>query len=105
MHGNFTIDGTLNNGTGTQSYNFTGINKSIGGSTSTLSFENITIANGASYKLNRNINVLSGFTLTVDGELNCSTANIIGNGNFTLSSGGTLGIGSASGITTSDLLY
>jgi hypothetical protein len=99
--GDFIIDGTLTNNTGTQSYNFTGVNKFIGGSTSTLSFENVTINSGASYQLQRNISILSGFTLTVDGDLNCAEANIVGSGNFTLAPGGTLGIGSSDGITNS----
>jgi hypothetical protein len=99
--GDFIIDGTLTNNTGTQSYNFTGTNKLIGGSTPTLSFENVTIGSSASYQLERNISILSGFTLTVNGGLICNSANILGDGNFTLAPGGNLGIGSPDGITSS----
>ncbi|MFZ4621640.1 MAG: T9SS type A sorting domain-containing protein [Bacteroidota bacterium] len=44
---------------------------------------------------------VNSHTLTVNGTLDCGTNLVLGNGTFTLSSGGSLRIGSVNGITTS----
>lgn len=98
--GDFTIDGTLTNSANTQNYTFTGSGKTIGGS-SAIEFETWNIASGASITLGRNVGIASGFTGTVAGTLDCGAYTVSGDGNFTLSSGGTLGIGSADGIAAS----
>jgi hypothetical protein len=50
--------------------------------------------------LNAGIISNAGKTVTVNGVLNCGTNTISGAGAFTLSAGGTLGIGSPNGIST-----
>jgi trimeric autotransporter adhesin len=54
-----------------------------------------TVALNASYTIN------ASKTLTLDGTLNCAANTISGAGNFILTTGGTLGIGDAAGISTS----
>lgn len=59
----------------------------------------VEITSGSTVNLNADI---SRDTRTItNGTLNCGNFNITGPGNFTLSTGATLGIGSISGITTS----
>ncbi len=98
--GNFTMNGTLTNSTGTQVYTFTGTGKSIGGSGS-ITLETWNISSGASITLSQNVAIDAGFLGTVSGTLNCGAYVVSGSGDFTLASGGTLGIGSADGITSS----
>jgi hypothetical protein len=49
-----------------------------------------------------NFNVSGSCYLTINGKLNCDTNLVAGDGNFTLASGGTLGIGSIDGISATD---
>jgi hypothetical protein len=98
--GDFTNNGTLTNSTGTQVYTFTGSSKTISGS-SAITFETWNVNAGASITLARDVSIASTFTGTISGTLNCGTNIVSGAGNFTLASGGTLGIGSTAGITSS----
>jgi hypothetical protein len=98
--GNFTNNGTLTNGTGSQVYTFIGSGKTISGG-SAIGFETWNINPGASITLGNNVSVASTFTGTVSGTLNCGTNLVSGAGNFTVAPGGTLGIGSVDGITSS----
>ena len=98
--GDFTVNGTLTNSTGTQVYTFTGIGKTIAGSGS-MTFETWNINAGASITLDRNVGIASGFIGTINGTLNTGSNVVSDSGTFTLASGATLGIGSADGITSS----
>ncbi len=95
--GNFTNNGTLTNGTGTQVYTFTGNGKTISGA-GAITFETWNVNSGASITLGRDVTIASGFVATITGTLNCETNAVTGDGAFTLISGATLGIGSADGI-------
>jgi hypothetical protein len=97
--GNFTNDGTLTNGAGTQIYTFTGSGKTISGSGAT-GFETWNVNAGASITLGSNVSIASTFTGTISGTLNCGSNIVSGAGNFVLASGATLGIGDANGITS-----
>lgn len=96
--GNFENNGTLTNSSGTQVYSFTGAGKTIGGTTATA-FETLIIASSASITLGSNISILSGFTGTNNGILNCGTYSISGAGTFTLASGSTIITANANGMT------
>ncbi len=72
--------------------------------TFTSTYMNLFVVNGAILTLNDTLKVATtGFALTVSlgGTLYCGANVINGAGNFTLSQGGTLGIGSPNGITSS----
>lgn len=109
--GNFTNNGYVKNlPTSTQTFNFNGKGiQYINGSDTTNFVSGIAIASGATVILNTNlaINMLQGAStpknqnLTVSGTLKCGTHTVNGVGNFNLSSGGTLGIGSPNGISAS----
>jgi hypothetical protein len=81
-------------------YTFSGIGKSIGGAGSVV-FETWNVITGAFVTLNQNVSVATGSTGTINGTLHTGTSSVVGAGAFTLASGGTLGIGDASGIATS----
>jgi hypothetical protein len=98
--GNFTNNGTLTNSTGDQFYGFVGNGKSIGGSSS-VEFETWSLTGSASITLSRDVSIASGFTGSVSGTLICGSNKVVGAGNFSLSSGATLIIGSPDGITSS----
>ena len=108
--GALTINGgTLSTGTGTGNLNFTNSglasgNITVNSGTLTLGSgdaDAITISASRTAGLNSNIAINSGSTFLTNGTLNCGTGVISGAGTFTLSSGATLGIGSADGITSS----
>jgi hypothetical protein len=97
--GNFTADaGTLTASAG--AYTFTGSGKTIGGALNPIPIKVATIT--GSYTLGQNVKSVTGGTWAVNngGTLNCSTFNLSDAGAFTLNSGGTLGIGSPDGITS-----
>jgi len=98
--GTFTSPGAVT------SINFTGSGKTFVQSAGTLTSTNInwTVNSGASLTLANNLPVATSRTFTVNGTLNCGTNFLSGAGNFSLSSGATLGIGDANGITTSPTL-
>jgi hypothetical protein len=119
--GNFIIGGNyfFSNGTGLTTVNFTGSGNTIDITvpnflnfitSSTVSDVAFYIANGATYTLNSNFSIPVSNSITVDnGGTLYMGAYIINNdangeaatgGVFTLSTGGTLGIGSAQGITS-----
>jgi hypothetical protein len=97
--GSFTNNGTLTNGAGTQVYTFAGNGKSISGASS-ITFETWNVNAGASITLGRSVAIDSSFTGTVSGTLNCGSNLVSGAGNFILTSGASLGIGHANGITS-----
>ncbi len=109
--GNFTNNGfTCNATNSTQTFNFNGKGEQTINGSDTTNFNNgITIAAGAIVRLNANlaINMVQGAStpknqqLTVSGTLKSGTHTVNGVGNFSLSSGGTLGIGSPNGISAS----
>jgi LPXTG-site transpeptidase (sortase) family protein len=113
--GNFNMTGgtVQTNTTQTGSYgvmNFSGANKTFTQSGGTFnggtSRININVNNGASLTMNNNIPTLTGYGVTVveGGTLNTGTNIVSGTGTFTVSNaapGGTLGIGSLLGITSS----
>ena len=91
-------------GSGTNSLTFSGGSATINFSPANSSeptVQNVTIANGKKVSLGANIYSALGTTFTVEngGQLNLNNYVIRGTGTFTLESGGTLGIGSADGIT------
>jgi hypothetical protein len=98
--GNFINDGTFTtiNSSGQINTSFGGTAATISGSNA-IAFYNVTVNSGATVSLSRNIAVLTGGTATVNGTLNTGTYVVSGAGTFTLAAGGTLGIGSPSGIT------
>jgi hypothetical protein len=98
--GNFTQNGTLAFSTGTQNFTFSGSGKTISGG-GAIAFETWNVNSGASITLGSNVSIASTFTGTISGTLNCGTNLVSGAGAFTLASGGTLGIGSVDGITSS----
>ncbi len=119
--GNFNAGGNyfLSNGSGLTTINLNGSGNTITETTTDfLDFNlgptnsNVTfhITNGASYSMNSNMSVPGANSLTIDngGTLYAGTDIINNNrsgesasgGVFTVSSGGTLGIGSAQGITS-----
>lgn len=97
MKGNYTINGNISFGAGTQNISFQGTDKIIGGS-GVVAFETANIAVGASYSLGAPVNVLSGFTFTVNGTLGCGGYTFNGAGGFTVSGGATFKICSPNGI-------
>jgi len=99
--GNFTNNGTIINSTGTQVYTFTGVGKTIGGSTETA-FETFNINSGASITLTSNISVASTFTATVSGTLDCGSSSVFsGAGAFTLNADATLKTSNTGGLASS----
>jgi hypothetical protein len=84
--------------------NYTGADKTFTQSGGTLTNTNMewTVKSSASLTLNNNLTVGTGRAFTVENAalINCGT-NVISGPTFTLSSGGSLGIGSADGITSS----
>lgn len=88
--GNFTNDGTLTNGAGTQTYQFNGSGKTIGGA-SGITFEVFNLNTGASITLARDVTLEAGFTSTnSSGTLNlggytltCSGCTYTNNGTVT----------------------
>src|SRR6267378_241433 len=87
----------LCSGAGGLALNFTGANKTFTQSAGAINTANIsfTVNAGASLTLNNGLSVGNGqnFTVSNNATLNCA-ANVIGGaGTFTLSSGGTLGLG------------
>jgi hypothetical protein len=121
ISGNFIIGGNyfFSNGTGLTTVNFIGSGNTINvtvpnfldflAGPNTASDVVFHITNGASYTLNSNMSIPAANTLTIDngGTLYTGTDIINNNRNgetssggiFTVSSGGTLGIGSAQGIS------
>lgn len=97
IKGNYTIDGTMVYGAGTQSISFLGNNKTIGGA-GTVAFETASIAVAATYTLVSHVNVNSGFTFTVSGILGCGGFTFNGAGNFNIAAGGTFKICHPGGI-------
>lgn len=97
FYGNFTNNGTLTNSTGTQNYSFFGSDKTIGGS-GTITFETLNIDASADISLDRSINIATGFTGTISGNLDCKLYSVGGSGALTLPSGGTLKTANASGL-------
>ncbi|PYK99606.1 MAG: hypothetical protein DME19_08070, partial [Verrucomicrobia bacterium] len=87
----------LCSGAGGLALNFTGVNKTFTQSAGAINTANMsfTVNSGASLTLNNGLSVGTGqnFTVSNNGTLNCGTNVISGAGTFTLSSGGTLGIG------------
>ena len=116
--GNLNLAGyfCFTNNSGSTIINLKGIGKTINISTTNwlnsstgpiASIVNFHVYNGASYTLNTEFDVPGSNSITIDngGTLNTGT-NIItdgyaSGGTFTNSAGGTLGIGSSAGITTS----
>jgi len=108
LNGNITMNsGTLITETGSSSDNSLVFNNNGSQFISNLG----TINNDINYTVNANstlsiyndIYVNTGRIFTVNGSLYCGNNNIYGNGSFTLSSGGLLGIGSANGIMASSV--
>ena len=90
-------------GAGPHSVNFTGGSSSVtfaqpGTGTFTNANLNFTIAAGKTVALTNDFPIATARSIMVNGTLNCSTNNISGAGNFTLSSGARLGVGSTDGI-------
>jgi CSLREA domain-containing protein len=97
--------GTLTStGPGIDTITYTGTGKTFTQSVGTLTNTNINwlVNSGASITLANNLPIASSRTATVNGTLNCGANLVTGAGGFTLSSGGTLGIGDPNGITASD---
>jgi len=99
--GNYTRNGNIIYNAGTQTHKFTGTNEQVISGSGNIEFENLIIDNSANVKLEKTVSILSGFTSTVYGILNCGNYLITGAGNFNLTSGASLKIGSAQGINTS----
>jgi hypothetical protein len=111
LGGNFSQTGGTFTSTGSAfpAFTFTGgtpsasFTQSAGTFTSTLI--NFIVVLGKTLTLNNDLPIANSRSLTVNGVLSCGT-NLVKNvpsntGTFTLNSGGTLGIGSLAGITTS----
>jgi hypothetical protein len=103
VSGTITNSGTISSaGSGLPTINFTGSNSvTVTWGTQTTSNFNVNIASTKTVALGSALSIGSGRTVTVNGRLDCGTNNITGAGAFTLTSGGTLGIGSTNGITSS----
>lgn len=97
MKGNYTVNGAMVFGSGTQNFSFKGLDNTMGGS-GIVSFETATIAVGASYTLAAHVNVLNGFTFAVSGTLGCGGFTFTGDGNFNIAAGGTFKICNPNGI-------
>ncbi len=97
--------GLFSQGSGALAINFTGANKNFIQSGGTLNTGNMSfsVTNNASLTLSNALIISTGqnFNVKPGGTLNCITNVVSGSGTFTLSSGGTLGIGSVGGITSS----
>jgi len=95
----------LCSGAGGLALNFTGANKTFTQSAGAINTANIsfTVNAGASLTLNNGLSVATGqnFTVSNNGTLNCGTNVISGAGTFTLSSGGTLGLGDPNCVSLS----
>ena len=99
LGGNLTNNGTLSlNTNNLGSFGFTGVSPSIGGSTAAVFGLGFTNSPSSTLTLAQNVTVVGGTTI-INGTLNCGTSTVSGAGNFTLASGGTLGIGAATGLT------
>ncbi len=90
--GNFTVNGTLTNSTGTQTYTFTGGSKTISG-TGTFQFETFNVNSGASLTASVATSIPATFTATISGSYataatytNNGTTNV--NGTFQINQGG-----------------
>lgn len=103
VSGTITNSGTIGiTGTGSSTINFNGSNSvTATWGTQTTSNFNVNIASTKTVALGSALSIGSGRTVTVNGRLDCGTNNITGAGAFTLTSGGTLGVGSTNGITSS----
>ncbi len=102
--GNFTSSGIIQTGAGSGNWlvYFKGSNTSNFDAGTTNTFRNIAVAPGRTINLLSNDSLsTSTYTFTDSGTVNMGTKLIKGGGNFTLISGGTLGIGSVDGITSS----
>ena len=100
--GNLNVSGTLQNGSTTGTINFTGSSCQFTASgTVQATALSWAVNSGKSLTMNNNLTVGSSQTFTVNGTLNCGANVLSGAGAFALNSGGTLGIGSALGITSS----
>ncbi len=100
----FNIKGSLtNNGSATfigTSVNFNGLVAQTIGGTATTPFTTLVIANtGDSVSLTQNISVAGSCTVNDEANLEMSSQVMSGGGDFTLASGGTLGVGATDGIT------
>jgi hypothetical protein len=109
ISGNFTNNGTITYGAGTQNFTFTGSSKTISGSGS-ISFETFNVSGGASITANNAMTILATFTGTVTGTLataavltNSGTLNV--NGIFQLNEGGSLSGTSPVYGVSSTLIY
>ena len=95
----------LCSGAGGLALNFTGVNKTFTQSAGTINPANMsfTVNSGASLTLNNGLSVGTGqnFTVSNNATLNCGTNIISGAGTFTLSSGGTLGLGDPNCVSVS----
>ncbi|HXR81072.1 MAG TPA: hypothetical protein VN763_09150, partial [Saprospiraceae bacterium] len=107
--GDFTNNGTLTNGAGTQNYTFTGSGKTISGS-GAISFETFNVNSGAFVTANSAFTQASGFVGTITGTLALS-ATLTNNGTisvpgtFQINQGGSLVGTAASYSGTSTLIY
>jgi hypothetical protein len=106
LGGNYTQTGGTftNSNSNVLTFNFTGSGKTFTQSSGTLTNTNINwdIKTGAILALSNNLPVASSRSCIVNGILDCGiTTAVTGSGSFTLSNGGTLIIGSPSGITSS----
>jgi hypothetical protein len=97
--------GAFSQGSGALAINFTGANKNFIQSGGTLNTGDMSfsVTNNASLTLSNALVISSGqnFNVKTGGTLNCITNVVSGSGTFTLSSGGSLGIGSVGGIASS----
>jgi hypothetical protein len=102
---NDTSDGNFTTVSNVVTSTPTGGNWSAGstwvGEVAPTSADVVIIADGATVTLDGNISRDAATTLTVSGRLNLGTDTVSGAGSLTLASGGTLGIGSPSGIASS----
>ena len=100
--GNLMNNGTIAVGTGTGNFilSFKGTGASNFDPGVTNAFRTVGIAAGRTVNLiNHNVTVNATYTVTDSGTLNFGTNVITGAGGFSVVPGGTLGIGSTSGIT------
>ena len=98
--GNFVINGTLTNSTGTQVYNFAGTSEQQISGSATIVFETFQVNSAAIVKLLKDVSVASGFTATINGTLDLAEYSFSGAGNFTVSSGSTIKSGHINGLNS-----
>ena len=99
LKGNFTNNGAVTYGAGTQTFNFNGTSEQLLSGTGTLSFENLNVNSGAVVRLQNNIS--SNSTVNVYGTIDCSGRVIGGTGAFNLLSGAKLKTANTGGVNGS----